>query len=113
MTTENKAPVKELTPVQILMRDVSDNPANVKWPADRWGLTTEIRKAILNSGGRVCGNADKHDILLNTLAVAIAHVQKRRKKDVEYALSSRAGREAAQAERIPRQRVSAGLVRPE
>jgi len=98
---------KPLTVVQQLMQDVSDNPMQIKWPRDTWGTTTELKKAVIYAASTVRGNADKHDLLLNTLAVAIAHIQKRRAKDVRARELSRKGLQAAKEDRIPRQRVSA------
>jgi hypothetical protein len=112
-TTEKSAETaqeKPLTVVQQLMRDVSDNPMLVKWPRDRWGTTTALKKEVLAAASTVRGNQDKHDILLNTLAVAIAHIQKRRQKDVRARELSRKGQTEAMADRLPRQRVSAALV---
>lgn len=98
------------TIVQQLMKDVSDNPVNIKWPRDQWGNTTGIKKELLKAASNIRGNADKHDVLLNTLAVAIAHVQKRRAKDVAYVKASREIKIAAEQERAPRQRVSASVI---
>lgn len=108
MTTETKAP----TIVQQLMADVSDNPTQVKWPRDKWGITTELKKAVLLSASTVRDNQDKHDTLLNTLAVAIAHVQKRRAKDARVRTLGQNDRAAAHLERAPRERVSATVIEP-
>lgn len=109
MTDEVKEVKKELTPVQKLMAEVSDNPALVTWPRDRWGFTADLKKAILLSAGAVRGNADKHDLLLNTLAVAIAHVQKRRAKDVRAYENSKKFLKKDADGRMMRQRVSAAV----
>lgn len=113
MTEEIKAakapenqPAKTLTPVQELMRDVSANPTLVKWPRDQWGFTSAIKKEVLEAAGKVRGNTDKHDLLLATLAVAIAHIQKRQAKDTKAVANSRKFLAATAADRVPRQRVS-------
>jgi hypothetical protein len=101
---------KPLTVVQQLMQDVSDNPMQVKWPRDKWGITTALKKEVLMAGGSVRDNQEKHDTLLNTLAVAIAHVQKRRLKDQRVKAQRKASNDVAFADREPRQRVSARPV---
>jgi hypothetical protein len=81
-----------------LVREVSDNPAAIRWPADRWGYTAAIRKAVTDAAGRTGGNTDKEDLLIGTLMVALAHVKARREKDaVQRRLRfnrARAGEEA-------------------
>lgn len=108
--TEEIKPVKELTVVQKLMRDVSANPTLVKWPRDQWGFTSAIKKEVLEAAGKVRGNTDKHDLLLATLAVAIAHIQKRQAKDTKAVATSRKFLADTAAGRVPRQRVSSAPV---
>lgn len=105
MTTDTTKPI-----VKQLMDEVSANPTEIKWPRDQWGNTTGFKKEFLKAASNVRGNADKHDVLLNTLAVAIAHIQKRRAKDVAYTKASREVKLAAEIERAPRQRVSASII---
>ncbi len=71
-----------MTDLKELMENVSDNPAQIKWPSDQWGFTTEVKKAISSAAGRLGGSQDKHDLLIATLMVALAHVKKRHAKDV-------------------------------
>lgn len=102
MTTENEnEPV-----VRRLMREVSDNPTQITWPRDQWGFTSELKKIVIQTAGNVRGHEEKHDLLLNTLAVAIAHVQKRRAKDLRLRELSRSANKRAVADRLPRQQYS-------
>lgn len=82
MTEEVKSPlVQEETPLQYLMRTVSDNPAAIQWPSDQWGFTSEVRKAISLAAGKLGGSKEKEALLIGTIMVGLAHVKKRSEKD--------------------------------
>lgn len=57
------------------------NPAELQFPTDPWGFTSEIKKAALRAAGTVRGQDDKHMLLLGTLAVLMAHVKARLTSD--------------------------------
>lgn len=56
---------------------VSPNPAQIDWPRDVDGVTSELKKAITNAARRMNGRADKRDVILAVLEVGIGHVNAR------------------------------------
>ena len=78
MTTDaDKASLK------YLIQEVSANPAELKFPTDKWGFTSGVRREVLKMASTVRGQKDKHDLLVGTLAILIAHIQKRLPVDAE------------------------------
>lgn len=51
------------------------NPSNLVFPTDRFGLTTEIRKAVISATRKVGGDKDKVALIEETLRVLRGHVQ--------------------------------------
>lgn len=96
--------------LQDLIKNVSDNPATINFPQDRWGFTSQIKTTVLKAASTVRGQDDKHDLLVATLAVLIAHVKARKAKDKATQQMVREHHNAAAAERGPRERVSGGVV---
>lgn len=69
--------------MRTLIQNVSANPAELEFPTDRWGFTSGIRKEVLKMAATVKGQKDKHDLLVGTLAILVAHIQKRLPIDAE------------------------------
>ncbi|WKV16990.1 hypothetical protein [Nostoc phage NMeng1] len=93
-----------------LLSKVTDNPASLEFPTDRWGFTSEIKKVVLKRAASVRGQEDKHSMLLATMAILMAHIKARYPKDKERFAQMLADVEAAAQERAPRERVSAPAV---
>lgn len=93
-----------------LLSKVTDNPANLEFPTDRWGFTTDIKKIVLKRAASVRGQEDKHSLLLATMAILVAHIKARYPKDKERFAQMLADVEAAALERAPRERVSAPAI---
>lgn len=99
--------VKKKEPAWLdLVRNVSDNPAAIKWPADHWGFTSEIKQDFVALVGKLRGHPAKTEILLATLAVMTAHVRKRGDKDDRIRSQRRAFVQAGQIAREPLERFS-------
>src|SRR5690606_23710307 len=73
--TENKPDNNDT--LRDLIATVSANPAELKFPTDKWGFTSGVRREVLKMAATVKGQKDKHDLLVGTLAILIAHIQKR------------------------------------
>lgn len=93
-----------------LILDVSPNPAALVFPTDKWGFTSDIKKAVLRAATVVKGQDDKHDLIMHTLAVLAAHLVARKGVDALFAAGRMDRKQAAADERAPRQRVSASVV---
>jgi hypothetical protein len=93
-----------------LLGKVTDNPATLEFPTDRWGFTSEIKKVVLKRAASVRGQEDKHSMLLATMAILMAHIKARYPKDKERFAQMLADVEAAAQERAPRERVSAPAI---
>lgn len=58
------------------------NPSNLVFPTDRFGLTTEIRKAVIAATRKVGGDKEKVVLIEETLRVLRGHVQAAHKSTV-------------------------------
>lgn len=97
----------EIDGLQELLKQVTDNPAKIVFPTDRWGFTSKIKKEILYAASQVKGQTDKHDLLLGTLVLLITHIKLRKDKDVKERKLHMERLEAAHKERLPREQFSA------
>lgn len=57
------------------------NPALINWPTDIWGITKDVKKAIVAATARVNGQADKKAVLDSVLRIALAHLEARFEAD--------------------------------
>lgn len=112
--TEIKGP--EATPalprseLKELVASASHNPALLKFPQDRWGFTSKIKTQVLDAASTVRGNDDKHELLIGTLAVLIAHIKARKAHDAEVQERRLERIRAEASERGPRERVTGRVV---
>jgi len=60
---------------------VPANAALIEWPTDVWGLTKDLKKAVVFLASRIGGHADKKELADRTIAIALAHIES--KFDVE------------------------------
>lgn len=49
------------------------NAAFLSFPTDKWGLTKDIKKAIIAAAARTCGSEEKYDLFMATLQIATEH----------------------------------------
>lgn len=87
-----------------LVRNVSVNAAQIQYPSDIWGTTSALRKEFANITGKLNGHPARTEILLATLAVMAAHVQKRTQKDNDLRSARRARVTEGQQRRAPLER---------
>lgn len=95
---ENKVATSE----QVVLK-VGTNSTKLPWPADRFGITTDLKKEGVKAVRRINGDQDKFAVLLDTMKVLAAFAREsyqqqrgnretvRRRGEVEHA---RAVREA-------------------
>lgn len=95
-----------LEQIKALIEAAGPNAAELKFPTDKWGFTSEVKKAVLKAASSVRGNEEKQKLLLGTLAVLQAHIRKRYPRDRDVAKARLTAQEAAHNERLPRERVS-------
>lgn len=67
-----------------LGQTVASNPAFLNWPQDRWGFTSELRKALLKAASGIQGDKEKHDLVMLTLGIGAKHVMTRFLVDKAY-----------------------------
>lgn len=63
---------------------VPTNPAMLEFPADKWGFTSEFRKAALKMAGGIRGNKEKHDLVMLTMGILAKHILARYLADKDY-----------------------------
>lgn len=96
----------DLAEFKELIVNVSANPAEIQFPTDKWGFTSAIRKEVLRTAANVKGQKDKHDLLVATMAVLVAHIQKRLPGDVQRRVDAQAAIAKFAAERAPREQLT-------
>ena len=100
--------------IKDLVAQAGANPAELVFPTDKWGFTSDVKKAVLKAAGTVRGQDDKHALLVGTLAVLIKHIQERKVGDAELAAVSRQRQlEAAAARAAAGTRVAASVTNPD
>lgn len=111
-TPKTAAEVHALTRAQLreLVAAAGANPAALKFPTDKWGFTSQLKSEVLRVASTVKGSDEKHELLIGTLAVLIAHINARKVGDAELQRTrlERIRREAD--ERGPRERVTGSPV---
>lgn len=55
--------------------DVPANAALIEWPTDKYGLTKDVKKAIVALASRIGGHTDKKALADETLAIGLAHIE--------------------------------------
>lgn len=104
---EEPVTVSEL---QRLIAKTGANPAEIEWPQDRWGFTSQIKKTVLQAASTVRGQQDKHDLLVATMAVLLTHIKKRLPADQKTKAEYEATLEKFAEQRAFKDRVSGDPV---
>lgn len=78
MTEDTKTPEAVVVAADV---GVPANPAMINWPQDKWGYTSELRKAGLKLAAGIQGQDDKHALALATLATLARHIHARHQAD--------------------------------
>lgn len=108
-TIEPKVPSVETTTrsqLRDLVLNASANPATLKFPQDRWGFTSKIKSIVLDAASTVRGSDEKHELLIGTLAVLIAHANARKANDADVQRKRLERIRGEAGERGPRERVT-------
>jgi hypothetical protein len=79
VTDTNTQP--EAKPAQPAPNPVSANPAEIKWPRDPYGITTELKAALLKAAAAAGPDDAKHAVLLATIRIGVQHAAARKGKD--------------------------------
>lgn len=73
----------------------------IKWPIDKYGTTSELKKVGLAAAGKIAGNEEKQKQVLVVLAMLTKHIQARMAADKAFVESQRKFRSDAEAKRVP------------
>lgn len=92
--------------IKELVANAGPNAAELKFPTDKWGFTSDVKKAVLRAASSIRGNEQKQMLMIGTLAVLQAHIRARFEPDRELAQKRIEQIEAAAQERNARERVS-------
>lgn len=114
MSTEQSIDTKEEAKIRFkeLLASVPANPADLKFPTDKWGFTSGVRREVLKAASSVRGQEEKHDLLVMTLAILIQHIHARKPKDAEQFATVLERRRAAANGRAVRETYSGSLSDP-
>lgn len=90
--------------------NVATNVALLQFPRDPFGFTSAFKKEFLKAASTIRGQDDKHEIILNTLAILTAHVKARKSGDLVSRAAIHAQRDAITAEAQKRERYQASTT---
>lgn len=92
-----------------LIKAAGPNAAALEFPTDQWGFTSGLKKEVLKAASSVQGQTEKHELLVGTILVLLAHIKARKDADAEYRLQRLAIQERAAIERLPREATGGGV----
>lgn len=78
MKPSYKAPTKQRA------HAVSSNPALLTFPTDRFGITKDIKKAMVTTASRIAGDANKKELVEEVLAILVEHMNIKFEQDKAY-----------------------------
>lgn len=93
-----------------LIKAAGPNAAKLEFPTDQWGFTSGLKKEVLKAASAVQGQTDKHDLLVGTILVLLAHIKARKDDDAAFRVRRLNIQAAAELERRPRE-ATGGAVR--
>ena len=53
------------------------NPSELAFPTDRWGLTKDVKAALVSMTARICGSPEKYELAKETLDTLLAYLDAR------------------------------------
>ena len=53
------------------------NPSELAFPTDRWGLTKDVKAALVAMTARICGSPEKYELAKETLDTLLAYLDAR------------------------------------
>jgi hypothetical protein len=82
-------------------KGVSHNASYLAFPSDRWGITKDLKKAIIDVASRCAGDDAKKELIDDVLRIGIGHLNAKFKVDNGYKNEKRKAAEArAEAEAV-------------
>lgn len=100
------------TSIKYFVSKAGTNPAQLEFPTDKWGFTSNIKKEVLKACATIKGQQDKTDLVTAVLAVLLKHVQLRQVEEQTNQVVRRDRLRAAASERAPRERIGAAVIDP-
>lgn len=67
-----------------LLEAVPAHPGKIQWVQDKYGTTSEIKKAGIAMAGKIKGDPERMKTALRTLAIISQHIKARMKADQEH-----------------------------
>lgn len=71
-------------PTRANTQRVSANPALLPFPADRWGVSRDIRRAMISTSSRIAGDTNKYELVKEVLEILIKHMEAKYEADRAY-----------------------------
>ena len=72
-TVEEVEEVTEAPAVEAV--DVSHNSSFLVWPTDPWGMTIELKAALIHIASRIQGATDKKELVDAVLEIGLGHIK--------------------------------------
>lgn len=60
------------------------NPRYLKFPADKWGVTKDLKAALVRTASRIAGDDRKMELVKETLRIGLTHMDMKYKRDKVY-----------------------------
>ena len=77
-------PVKNKPVTKQKDRAVTSNGSLIRFPSDRFGVTKDIKRAVLHAASRIAGNKEKKELVLTAIDMLVEHVNLKFDADVSY-----------------------------
>jgi len=84
--TERKAKVRPSTKNLTKQKKykTSGNATLITFPTDRYGITKDIKKAVISAASRIAGDQGKMDLVTEVLGILREHIEVKFKQDKAY-----------------------------
>ena len=69
---------------------VHANPKFLRFPADKWGLTKDLKKSVISMASRMAGDESKKQLVDETMRILLEHVELKFEQDAKYKAEKRA-----------------------
>lgn len=79
-------------------REASANPALLQFPTDRWGITKDLKKAMIHLASRIAGDDSKKALTDEVLKILVVHLNAKVQADKKYKAALAARNEQEDAE---------------
>lgn len=83
-STKTRVKVKYKERQKQIDQGISANPSLIVFPTDRFGVTKDVKKALLHAASRIAGDEKKKELVLEVIEICKEHLELKFKEDRAY-----------------------------